>query len=136
MNGYYQNKNQPYQRNGQIGIDFPYNNDVNSNLGVPLQNFNNNGIPSPTNKPPTTKTQGNVDYATNIFELNIGREVTVYFSYPDSVEWRDKEFTGTIIESGRDYLLLKTPDNKTVLLWLIYINYAIFNSPSITAYTS
>ena len=67
------------------------------------------------------------EYADNIFYLNIGREVEVYFSYPDSIEWRDKTFRGTIIDAGRDYLLIKDKDGKTILLWLIYINYAIFD---------
>ena len=66
-------------------------------------------------------------YAESIFSLNRGRRVTVYFSYPDSIEWRDRVFTGEILMDGRDYLLLKTDDGKTLLLWLVYINYAVFD---------
>lgn len=66
-------------------------------------------------------------YAENLFSLNHGKRVTVYFSYPDSIEWRDKVFTGTILASGRDYLLLVNDQNQTVLLWLVYINYATFD---------
>lgn len=67
-------------------------------------------------------------YAENLFSMNQGKEVTVYFSYPDSLEWRDRSFTGTILASGRDYLLLRDNQGQTFLLWLVYINFAIFNT--------
>lgn len=76
--------------------------------------------------PPTETAEVHPEYADNIFLLNIGRRVSAYFSYPDSIEWRDKVFTGTITDAGRDYLLLKDDDGNSILLWLIYINYAIF----------
>lgn len=110
MNGYYQNV-YPTPDNTIP----PFNANQNSQTGVPLQMI-------------TTPQNNHAEYAENIFELNIGSPVTVYFSYPDSIAWRDKEFKGTIVDAGKDYLLLKTQDNKTVLLWLIYINYAIFDN--------
>ncbi len=110
------------------------------------QNYTNNGVSNPsyipdqstyppymnipgytgnTNNTPST-TQPDPQYAENLFALNRGKKVTVFFSYPDSIAWRDKAFTGTILASGRDYLLLKDEENKTILLWLVYINYATF----------
>lgn len=83
---------------------------------------NNSNSSSNTN----TITQPAPQYAENLFSMNRGKTVTVYFSYPDSLEWRDRTFTGTILESGRDYLLLKLDQNQTLLLWLVYINYAVF----------
>lgn len=74
----------------------------------------------------TTNTQIDPQYAENLFSKNHGKKVTVYFSYPDSIEWRDRAFTGNILASGRDYLLLKNDLGQTVLLWLVYINYAVF----------
>lgn len=91
------------------------------NIGLPV-----NGNPIPLN--------GHPEYADNIFLLNIGKKVTVYFSYPDSIEWRDKIFSGTIIDAGRDYLLLKDSEGKNILLWAIYINYAIFDEDIIHNY--
>lgn len=84
------------------------------NIGLPANGGNQNN----TNHP---------EYADNIFLLNIGKKVSVYFSYPDSIEWRDKIFTGDIIDAGKDYLLLRDNDGKNILLWLIYISYAIFD---------
>ena len=75
-----------------------------------------------------TSNQGqNPQYAESIFALNRGKKVTVFFSYPDSIEWRDRVFTGTILADGRDYLLLQQDDGNIILLWLVYINYAIFD---------
>ena len=112
------------------------------------QNYTSNGLNNPTyipnqsTYPPymnipgysnlnsnnnTTNTQIDPQYAENLFSRNPGKKVTVYFSYPDSIEWRDRVFTGTILASGRDYLLLKNDLNQSVLLWLVYINYAVFD---------
>lgn len=98
-------------------------------------NGNGNSIPYSGTMPPVTNmmpgfanqqnNQGKVEYADNIFQMNIGKNVSVYMSYPDSVEWRDRVFTGTIRSAGRDYLLLESNGIWT-LLWMIYINYAIF----------
>lgn len=88
------------------------------------------GIPNyPVNQGISSNSSQGNQYAESIFTKNRGRTVSVYFSYPDSVEWRDKVFTGTIIDDGRDYLLLRDKDQKTILLWLVYINYAIFDEP-------
>lgn len=75
----------------------------------------------------TDPTTQDPQYAENLFTMNHGKKVTVYFSYPDSIEWRDRAFTGTILAAGRDYLLLKTDQGQTILLWLVYINYATFD---------
>ncbi len=83
----------------------------------------------PVNQGVSSTPRVDPQYAESIFRKNQGRRVSVYFSYPDSVEWRDKVFTGTIIDDGRDYLLLRDDQQKTILLWLVYINYAIFDEP-------
>ncbi len=67
------------------------------------------------------------EYADEVFSRNHGKMITVYLSYPDSIEWRDRMFKGKIIANGKDYLLLEQEDGKNVLLWLTYINYAEFN---------
>ena len=93
----------------------------------PNTNFQPSGFQGlPVNQGVSSNIQNNPQYAERIFKQNIGRRVTVYFSFPDSIEWRDKAFTGTILDDGRDYLLLQDDDGRTWLLWLIYINYAVF----------
>lgn len=109
------------------------------------QNLTNNGLNNPSyiqsqsTYPPymnipgyINNTNGNNNqvepqYAENLFTMNHGKKVTVYFSYPDSIQWRDRAFTGIILAAGRDYLLLRNDQGQTILLWLIYINFATFD---------
>jgi len=88
-------------------------------------------LPDYTNQNNISNNSGNniIDpqYAENLFTMNHGKKVTVYFSYPDSIQWRDRVFTGIIMAAGRDYLLLRDDQGKTILLWLVYINYATFD---------
>ena len=99
-------------------------------MNIPGYTNDSNNATLPMNPPNSSTTTPHVDpqYAENLFSMNQGKEVTVYFSYPDSLEWRDRSFTGTILASGRDYLLLKDNQGQTFLLWLVYINFAVFNT--------
>ena len=109
------------------------NGNVNNPSYIPNQStyppFMN--IPDYVNQNNTSNNSNNnttdPQYAENLFVLNHGRKVTVYFSYPDSIQWRDRVFTGVILAAGRDYLLLRDDQGKTILLWLVYINYATFD---------
>lgn len=85
---------------------------------------NNNTVVAPNN---SNSNQQDPQYAESIFSLNHGKKVSVHFSYPDSIEWRDRVFTGTILADGRDYLMLRQDDGQIVLLWLVYINFAYFD---------
>ena len=76
--------------------------------------------------------QSNVDseqsYIENILRLNKGKKVNVYMSYSDSVEWRDKMYTGIIEQAGRDHLIISDPSTgKWYLLLMIYLDYIEFN---------
>lgn len=67
-------------------------------------------------------------YAYNILNNNPNQIASFYMSYPDSVEWRDRIFTGRIIHSTREYTLLKNEEtNEWYVLPSIYLNYVIFN---------
>ncbi len=104
----------------------------NGNLNNPSYIPSQSTYPPYMNLPDYANQSGNntvVDpqYAENLFTLNHGKRVTVYFSYPDSIQWRDRVFSGIILAAGRDYLLLRNDQGQTVLLWLVYINYATFD---------
>lgn len=48
-------------------------------------------------------------------------------AFPDSIEWRDKVFTGIIEQAGKDHIIISNPqDGKWYLLLLIYLNYVEF----------
>lgn len=67
-------------------------------------------------------------YIENILRLNKGKKVTAYVSFSDSVEWRDKKFTGIIEQAGRDHLILSNPETgKWYMILMIYLDYVEFN---------
>lgn len=66
-------------------------------------------------------------YIENILRLNKGKKVKAYFSYPDSVTWKDKIYEGIIEEAGRDHLIISDPKTgKWYMLRMIYLNYVEF----------
>ncbi len=66
-------------------------------------------------------------YAENILEKNVGRRASFYMSYNDSLEWRDRIFTGVIEQAGRDYAVVQDETTgKYVLLWTVYLNFVEF----------
>jgi spore germination protein Q len=115
MNGnYYQNPVFPNQSN--LNSQVP-----NQQIGPPANNYNQSldmGTPSlPLEQ----------SYIENILRFNKGKVATFYMSFSDSLEWRDKSFTGVIEQSGRDHIILSDPKTgKWYLLLLIYLDYVVF----------
>jgi len=67
-------------------------------------------------------------YIENILRLNKGRRATVYMSFSDSINWRDKIYTGIIEQAGRDHLILSDPTTgKWYMLLMIYLDYVEFD---------
>ncbi|MFA5602407.1 MAG: spore coat protein GerQ [Bacilli bacterium] len=87
---------------------------------------NQQTAPTPSyNVPPITAEQS---YIENILRLNRGKLATFYYSFPDSIEWRDKVFEGVIEQSGRDHIVVSDPKTgKWYLLLMIYLNYITFD---------
>lgn len=109
------------------------NNNMYPNYTPPITNSNLGGTLPPIQNVPTNN-GGNLQppYAENLLKQNQGKLATFYMSYPDSIEWRDRKFTGIIEDAGRDYALLSEPNTgKWWLLWLVYINFVEFNEPII-----
>ena len=101
--------NGSYYKNAMYNSDFDHIR--------PADNFNNN------DELPMEQS-----YVENILRLNKGKKVTVYMSYSDSVEWRDKKYVGIIEQAGRDHLIISDPTNgKWYLLLMIYLDYVEFN---------
>ena len=66
-------------------------------------------------------------YIENILRLNKGKLVHIFASFPDSTEFKDREFIGTIEESGKDHIIMANAEkNEWYLIPLIYMNYATF----------
>lgn len=66
-------------------------------------------------------------YIENILRVNRGKKVTIYQSFADAIDWKNKKFTGIIEQSGRDHIILSDPaTGKWYLLLMIYVNYIEF----------
>jgi spore germination protein Q len=69
-------------------------------------------------------------YIENILRANKGRLGKFFMSFPDSVEWRDKIFTGIIEAAGRGHLIISDPNTGIRhLLRMIYLDYVDFQEP-------
>lgn len=67
-------------------------------------------------------------YIENILRVNKGKLVSVYQSFADAGEWKDKVFTGIIEQSGRDHIILSDPNTGNwYLLLMIYVNFIKFD---------
>ena len=67
-------------------------------------------------------------YIENIIRLNKGKIGRFYMTFPDSLEWRDRVFTGIIEQSGKDHIIISdSTTGKWYLLLLIYLDYVEFD---------
>lgn len=90
---------------------------------------------NPTPTPNQTTAQNTLDilpmeqsYIENILRLNKGKKVRVHMTFPDSNEYRDREFVGIIEQSGRDHIILSDPSTGTWnLLPMIYVDFISFD---------
>ena len=99
--------------------------------------YNNvNGNPSiiPTesssapNVGPNISPRMNTSYAEELLNKNIGKNIKVYMSFSDSIEWRDRIFEGSLEAWGKDFFLLHNlKDNKWYMIWTIYIDFLEFS---------
>lgn len=67
-------------------------------------------------------------YIENILRVNRGKKVSVYQSFADAGEWKDRIFTGIIEQSGRDHIILSDPTTGNwYLLLMIYVDFIKFD---------
>ena len=111
----------------------------NNYFGKPIfpnQNFNATNTP-PSNQNYTVNSNyqpmalpAEQSYIENILRLNKGKQVRVHMTFPDSNEFRDREFKGIIEQSGRDHIILSDPTTGTwELLLMIYVDFISFDEP-------
>ena len=76
----------------------------------------------------STTFDGEQSYIENIIRLNKGKIGRFYMTFPDSLEWRDRVFSGIIEQSGKDHIIISDPTTgKWYLLLLIYLDYVEFD---------
>ena len=103
---------------------------VNVFPGQPIYTNDNIAVPNIGTVPTVSS---NIDipleqsYIENILRLNKGKYGKFYVSFPDSIEWKDKIFTGVVEQAGRDHLIISDPSTgKWYLILMIYLNYVEF----------
>lgn len=104
-----------------------YLNNTNSFPGTPLYSGN---MPTPNQS--TAQVQEYIpneqSYIENILRVNKGKRVSVYQSFADAGEWKDRIFTGIIEQSGRDHIILSDPTTGNwYLLLMIYVDFIKFD---------
>lgn len=94
---------------------FPGTSIYSGNIPTPNQSINYTDLPLEQS------------YIENILRLNKGKKVTVHMTFPDSNEFRDREFVGIIEQSGRDHIILSDPNTGVwYLLLMIYVDFITF----------
>ena len=64
----------------------------------------------------------------NLLKNNVGKQVCVYMTFPNSDELKDFKLKGILEQSGRDYVIVSEPSSgKWHLLPSIYINLISFD---------
>ena len=67
-------------------------------------------------------------YIENILRMNKGKKVTIHMTFPDSIEFKDREFKGIIEQSGKDHIIISDPiTGKWFLLLVIYVDFITFD---------
>lgn len=106
------------------------NNYINTNSkgfpGTPL--YSSNGLITPNQSSVNEYIPDEQSYIENILRVNRGKKVSVYQSFADAGEWKDRIFTGIIEQSGRDHIILSDPTTGNwYLLLMIYVNFIKFD---------
>lgn len=125
MNGNYF-ANPSYPNIGPNPVQFTQSGGVASNPSMTTNNSSNNAAAiMQANNNMLALEQS---YIENILRLNKGKLATFYMSFPDSVDWRDKIYTGIIEAAGRDHIIISDPKTGNwYLLLMIYLNYVEFD---------
>ena len=80
--------------------------------------------PTFQNETQNTRLEENLN---NIFELNKGKKIKVYTSFPFSHDYKDKLFEGMLEGIKEDSLILSESDDTWYIIPLQFINYITFS---------
>ena len=93
--------------------------------GTPIYS---NGMETPNQAGASNELTLEQSYIENIMRLNKGKKVTVHMTFPDSIEYKDREFKGIVEQAGRDHIILSDPTTgKWFLLLMIYVDFITFD---------
>lgn len=100
----------------------------------PYPQGNNFDFRNGSNSRPSVVAKSILDYKdspesfiNSVLRTAIGKEARFYFSYPDSIKWRDMVYEGKIEVVGEDYLVVREKQtNHLHVLLLLYLEYVVF----------
>lgn len=97
--------------------------------GQPVYTQDNIAVPNlPTNPSYMNDLPMEQSYIENILRLNKGKQAHIHYTVPDSAEFKDREFSGIIEQSGRDHIIISEPSTgKWYLLLMIYVDFITFD---------
>ncbi len=107
----------------------PYREDFLNTYPNTNLNYRQATIPNQYKVPQGNNMESENSYAEHILNQNKGKNIKIYMSFSDSLEWRDRIFEGTLEAWGKDFILLKQNDNLWYMVWNIYIDFIEFTEP-------
>ena len=111
--------------NYQYAMPYP-----NQNFQPNQPNLDSSMYPNPQPLQPGQISDFEESYIENILRLNKGKVGTLYMTYNDSLEYRDKVYRGIIQAAGKDHIVISdTRDGKRYILLLVYLDYVEFDEP-------
>lgn len=109
-----------------------YNNQYNSQFNQQVPPFPQPNFDFRESKPSTmksildTKDQEN-SFVNSVLRTAIGKEASFYFSYPDSIKWRDMIYDGKLEVVGEDYIVVREKGTGHLhVLLMLYLEYVVF----------
>ncbi len=106
----------------------------NNTVGTPLYTTNGTTVPNQETAPyqttpiPPASSLGEDPYIENVLKKTARLKASVYMTFPDSNEWRDRKFDGILEGSGRDHIVLSEPSTGNwYILPLIYMDFISFD---------
>ncbi|MCI5745601.1 MAG: spore coat protein GerQ [Erysipelotrichaceae bacterium] len=110
-----------------------YNSQINQNVPLyPTPNSEYRDTPKQTE--PTASITSILDtkdaensFVNSVLKRAVGKTGKFFFSYPDSIKWRDMMYEGKLLAIGEDYIAIKEKGTELVhVLLLLYLEYIIF----------
>lgn len=110
-------------------------NQYNSNQQVPPYpqptfDFRNSNPVAAGSSGPTsildTKDSEN-SFVNSVLRTALNKQAKFYFSYPDSIKWRDMVYEGKLLVVGEDYIVVREKaTNHLHVLLMLYLEYVVF----------
>ena len=112
-----------------------YNSQLNQVPPYPQGNFDFRNMPPSATPVVSSSTAKNIldykdspeSFVNSVLRTAIGKEARFYFSYPDSIKWRDMMYEGKLEVVGEDYIVVREKSTKHLhVLLMLYLEYVVF----------